>query len=71
MFVGRLQSPCLTSPTNLVGLSSDVTSFYTVHGVLAARILEWFAISSLSVPRFVRPLHLDPSLLSGPAWHGS
>ena len=30
--------------------------FHTVYGVLAARILEWFAISSCSGPRFVRPL---------------
>ena len=45
--------------------------FHTVHGVLAVRILERFAIPSSSGPRFVRTLHCDPSTLGGPAWHGS
>ena len=31
--------------------------FHTVHGVLMARILEWFAISSSTGPHFVRILH--------------
>ena len=29
-------------------------SLYTAHGVLVARILEWFAILSSSGPRFVK-----------------
>ena len=43
--------------------------FYTFHGVLVARILEWFAIPSSSGLLFVRALHCDPSVWSGPAWH--
>ena len=46
-------------------------SFYTVHGVLKARILKRLAIPFFSGPRFVRTLHHDPSVLSGPTWHGS
>ena len=40
--------------------------FHTVHGVLKARILKWFAIPFSSGPRFVRTLHHDPSVLGGP-----
>ena len=40
--------------------------FHTVHGVLKARILKWFAIPFSSGPRFVRTLHHDPSILGGP-----
>ena len=45
--------------------------FHTVHGVLKARIMKWFAIPFSSGPRFVRALHHDPSVLGGPMWHGS
>ena len=41
--------------------------FHTVYGVLTARILEWFAISSSSGPHFVRRLHYDLSILHGVA----
>ena len=34
--------------------------FHTVHGVLKAMILMWFAIPFSSGPHFVRTLHLDP-----------
>ena len=44
--------------------------FHTVHGVLKARILKWFAIPFSSGPHFVRTLHHDPSVLGGPTWHG-
>ena len=40
--------------------------FHTVHGVLKARILKWFAIPFSSGLRFVRTLHHDPSVLGGP-----
>ena len=40
--------------------------FQTVHGVLEARILEWFAIPFSSGPRFVRTLPRDSPL----ALHG-
>ena len=42
--------------------------FHSVHGVLKARILKWFAIAFSTGPRSVRPLHHDPSILSGPTW---
>ena len=45
--------------------------FFTVHGVLVARILEWVVISSSSGPHFFRTLHYDLSILGGPAQHGS
>ena len=35
-----------------------------------ARMLKWFAIPFSSGPRFVRALHLDPSVLGSPTWHG-
>ena len=44
---------------------------HTVHGVLKARILTWFAIPFSSGPCFIRTLHYDPSILGGPTWHGS
>ena len=44
---------------------------HTVHGVLKAGILKWFAILFSSGPHFVRTLHHDPSILGGPTWHGS
>ena len=40
--------------------------FHTVHGVLKARILMWFAIPFSSGPYFVRTLHHDPSHLGWP-----
>ena len=47
-----------------------ILPFHTVHGVLKARILKWFAIPFSSGPHSVRPLHQDPSILGGPTWHG-
>ena len=44
--------------------------FHTVHAVLKARILKWFAIPFSSGPHSVRPLHHDPSVLGGPIRHG-
>ena len=44
---------------------------HTIHGVLKARILKWFAIPFSRGPCFVRTLHHDPSVLSGPPRHGS
>ena len=45
--------------------------FHTVHGVLNAKILKWFAIPFSTGPRFVRTLHHDLSILGGLTWHGS
>ena len=47
-----------------------ILPFHTVHGVLKARILKWFAIPFSSGPHSVRPLHHDPPILGGPTWHG-
>ena len=45
--------------------------FHTVHVVLKAWILKWFAILFSSRPCFVRSLHQDPSFLGDTTWHGS
>ena len=45
--------------------------FHTLHGVLKAEILKWFAIPFSSGPHFVRTLHHDLSILGGPTWNGS
>ena len=37
----------------------------------SARMLKWFAIPFSNGPHFVRTLHRDSSILSGPTWHGS
>ena len=60
------------APTNLGSSSFSVVSllFHTVHGVLKARILNWFAIPFSSGPHFVRPLHHDLSILGGPTRNG-
>ena len=47
-----------------------ILPFHTVHGVLNARILKWFAIPFSSGPHSVRPLHHDLAILGGPTWHG-
>ena len=47
-----------------------ILPFHTVHGVLKARILKWFAIRFSSGPHSVRALHHDPSILCGPTRHG-
>ena len=46
-------------------------SFHTVHGILKARILKWFAIPFSSRLHLVRTLHHDPSVLGCPTWQGS
>ena len=46
-----------------------ILPFDTVHGVLKARILKWFAIPFSSGPHVVRTLH-DPSILGGHTRHG-
>ena len=40
--------------------------FHTIHGVLKARILKWFAIPFSSGPRFIRTLYYDPTCLGLP-----
>ena len=47
-----------------------ILPFHTVHGVLKARILKWFAIPFSSGPHSVRPLHHVPSVLGGTTHHG-
>ena len=43
-----------------------ILPFHTVHGVLKARILKWFAIPFSSGPQSVRSLHHDPPVLGCP-----
>ena len=45
---------------------SVILPFHTVHGVLKARILKWFAIPFSNGPHSVRPLHHDLSILGDP-----
>ena len=52
-------------PGESIFQSPIFVSFHTVHGVLKARILKYFVIPFSSGPRFVRTLHLDPSILGG------
>ena len=47
-----------------------INTVHTVHGVLKARILKWFASPSSSGPHSVRPLHHDLPILDGPTRHG-
>ena len=46
-------------------------SFYTVHEVLPASTLGWFASPSSSGSYFVRTLLYDPTVLGGPTQHVS
>ena len=55
----------------MIPLIRSIDNRHTVHGVLAARILQWFAIPFSSGLCFVRTLHYDLSVLGGPARHGS
>ena len=43
---------------------------HTVHGVLKARTLKWFAIPVSSGPHSVRPRHHDLTVLGGSTQHG-
>ena len=45
--------------------------FHTVHGVLKARILKWFAILFSGRPHFVRTLHHDLFILDRPTGYMS
>ena len=52
-------------------LVSYIFAFHTVHNVLKAIMLKWFAIPFSSGPRFVRTLHYDLSVLGGRTCPGS
>ena len=52
-------------PGELIFWCHIFLTFYTVHGILTAIILGWFAIPSSSGSRFVRTLHSDPSIFLG------
>ena len=71
-------SPLFSSSTLSTYWSGEFTfqcqiflPFHTVHGVLKARILKWFAILFSSGPHSIRPLHHDPPVLGRPTHHGS
>ena len=65
------------TPTNLGGGGGFTVQyhiflpFYTLHGILKARMLKWFAIPFSNGPCFVRTLHYDQSVLGGPIKHCS
>ena len=43
--------------------------FHTIHGVLKAKILKWFAMPFSTGPHFVRTLHLSElSTMTHPSW---
>ena len=76
--LSRVISPLISSsilgiyrPGKFVFQCPIFLPFHTVHGVLKARIVKWFAIPFSSGPHVVRTLHHDPSILGGPEWHGS
>ena len=50
-------------PEEFIFQCSIFLPFHTVHGVLKARILKWFAIPFSSGPHSVRSLHHDPPVL--------
>ena len=54
----------------VIDTTIHVFPFHTVHGVLKARMLKWFAIPFSSGPHSVRPLHHDQPILDGPTRHG-
>ena len=58
-------------PRGLIFWCHIFLSFYTVHEVLVASILEWFAIPSSSGSHFVRTLPHDQTILGGPTQLGS
>ena len=77
-FLSRVISPLLSSsilgtywPGEFIFQCPIFLPFHTIHGVLKARILKWFAIPFSSEPCFVKTLHHDPSILGGPILHGS
>ena len=53
-------------PENFIFQCPIFLPFHTVHGVLKARILKWFAVLFCSGLHFVRTLHHDPSVLGDP-----
>ena len=62
------------TPSDLGNSAFGVTYFlplYTVHGVLRASNLDWFASPSSGGSHFVRTLHHDLPIISGPVQPGS
>ena len=76
-FFSGVISPLISSnilgtyqPGEFLFQDPSILPFPTVHGVLKARILKWFAIPFSSGPHSVIPLHHDPTILGGLTWHG-
>ena len=57
-------------PRGFIFQCNIILPFHTVHGILRARLLKWFAIPFSSGPHFVRTLHHDLSV-GGPIGRGS
>ena len=58
-------------PGGFIFQCSIFLPFHTVHGILKARILKWFASFFSSGPHFFRTLHHYLSVLGGHTRHGS
>ena len=67
---GDLPDPGI-EPASLAGDPALAGSFFTTEPLGKPRVQEWVAISFSRGPRFVRTLRDDPSVLGGPARHGS
>ena len=68
-FLSGVISPLISSsilgtygPGEFIFQYPIILPFHTVHGVLKARILKWFAIPFSSGPHFVQTLYRDPSV---------
>ena len=66
-FMFQLSHPYMTAE---ITITLTIHTILTVHGVLKATVLKWFAIPFSSGPHSVRLLHLDLPVLGGPTRHG-
>ena len=60
-FMFQLSHPYMTAE---ITITLTIHTILTVHGVLKATVLKWFAIPFSSGPHSVSPLHHDPALIS-------
>ena len=71
IFLPAILIPACDSFSQAFSVMYSAYGLYTVHEVLTASALGWSATPSSSGSRFVRTLCYGPSILGGPAWHGS
>ena len=75
--LSRVISPLISSsilgiyrPGEFIFQCPIILPFHTIHGILKARILKWFAIPFSSGPHSVTAFHHDPLVLGSPTGHG-